>query len=268
MINIETLTELYFSSGEPTPYKLKCGYELKIFPVKVKNWSEFSSCLDCVTFDKNEINDINIIKMSNLDFLFYMHINNDPNINLYKLATIIKYSFGEKIISMEKSKGKNVLAILDSDKPKNVNDESKYKIKYYITAKEFDEIMEIILFQNIYDYDNRHISSYVKELYQSYIETVNTNQVDPTLERKKVFVMSKVGMSLNEINELQYRIFNQMYVTNVEIDLYYSRTIMQASEKYDIKEEIVYPLFEKKKDRYDCLFVQKSSVTNKLNKIQ
>ena len=72
---------------------------------------------------------------------------------------------------------------------------------------------------------------------------------------------------MNEINKMSYRVFYQIYNELVETDLYYANKILQASEKYEFKKDVCYPLFEKKKDKYDSLFVSKSSVEGKLGKI-
>ena len=39
MVDIETLSEVYFASDEPVPYQLKCGVEILIYPIKVKDWA-------------------------------------------------------------------------------------------------------------------------------------------------------------------------------------------------------------------------------------
>lgn len=256
MVDIETLSELYFASDEPVPYNLKCGVEISIYPIKVKDWAMFNNSLGALTIEKNEINDIDIIKMSYLEFL--VNLMKQDETYTQRLLSIVKYSLKEDFVSIELVNGKYVLAILNESQ----------EIKYGITSKEFDDIKKIILFQNIYDYDDRYISPDVKELYAEYMKAVNSNQVDPTIERKKIFVISKTGNSIKELNEMSYRTFNQLYITCIEIDLYYARKMIQASPKYDVKEEPIYPLFDKKRDKYDCIFVSRDSIENKLGKIQ
>lgn len=268
MVNIEQLTELYFASDEPVPYKLKCGVEVNIRPIKVKNWSAFNKSLGVLTIEKNEINDIDIIRMSYLEFLINLMSQNKDYINC--LINIFKYSIGEELLDTHIINGKTNLAILDSNIVNFDADGKEYNpIKFVINSKEFDDIKKIILFQNIYDYDDRYISPDVKDLYAQYIQAISSNnQEDPTLERKKVFVMGKTGCSIKELNDMSYRMFSQIYTIKVEIDLYYAKKMIQASQKYDVKEEIIYPLFEKKKDKYDGLFLSRDSVESKLGKIQ
>ena len=75
----------------------------------------------------------------------------------------------------------------------------------------------------------------------------------PTLEEKKAFVSFKSGLTLKQINEMSYRYFDIMYNQCIENDLFFSQKIIQASEKYKVNDEIVYPLFKKKNDKFDFL---------------
>jgi hypothetical protein len=106
MIDIEQLKLTYFQNDEPCPYKLKCGYELKIYPIKVKDWSIFDKSLDILQIEKNEINDIKIIQMSYLDFLNYLISNENDKISIYgqKLADIFLYSIKEQNVGFIKTK--------------------------------------------------------------------------------------------------------------------------------------------------------------------
>ena len=74
--------------------------------------------------------------------------------------------------------------------------------------------------------------------------------------------MSNNGMSMKDINDMTYRTFSQVYQTNVQLDLYIARKILQASEKYKV-DDVIYPLYEKEKDKYEELFVS----TNKLSEL-
>ena len=259
MVDIEQLELLYFQNDEPIPYKLKNDgkeYMINVEPILVKDWTLFENCLDVLLFEKQDYNDIDIISMSYLDFIVKILIEVDINYQT-KLGYILKKSCGIDVSIGTNGKGKICLWILD---------EAEMPISI-ITSKEFDELKKIILFQNIYDYDDRYISPYIKQLYNDYISTIKTEAVDPSFERKKTYVISKTGILMNEINKMSYRVFYQIYNELVETDLYYANKILQASEKYEFKKDVCYPLFEKKKDKYDSLFVSKSSVEGKLGKI-
>lgn len=261
MVNVKQLEAMYFQNDIPVTYVLKNdlskGRIIKISPIKVIDWSMFENCIDVISQDKQDYNDVDILSMSYLDFIHKVLIPNGidksgASINAIKLDKILELSLGEVDVSVGKYKNKNCLVL---------NDEK------IITSKEFEDIRKIILFQNIEDYDDRYISPDVKQLYVEYLKTVNSNSVDPSLERKKTFVIGKTGIMMSEINKMSYRVFHQIYLGAVETDMYYANKIIQSSQKYDVKEEIIYPLFTKKKDKYANLFVSKSSVENKLGKI-
>ena len=258
MVDIEQLRVSYFENDKPVPYNLKCGINVLIYPIKVENWSQFELSLPILNIEKSETGDMDIIQMSYLSFL--KKIVDEDQSGLYNamLGTILSGSLNlNDIMLMPFEEKTKIVGTLDSTK--------EYII---IEPKEFDDIKKIILFQNIYDYDDRYISPDVRQLYKDYLETVKSDAVDPSLERKKIFVISKSGILMKDINKMSYRIFNQIYIELVETDMYYANKILQASQKYDVKDDIIYPLFVKKKDKYANLFVGRDSIQNKLDKIQ
>lgn len=261
MVDIKQLELLYFQNDEPVPYELKNannkGHVLYIKPIKVSQWTFFENSLDIITQEKQDYDNIDILSMSYLDFLieFFIPSYADSEGNLIggmKLYKMLEMAIGVKDISYGKYRNKNCL-VLDRE--------------IVVTAKEFEDIRKIILFQNIEDYDDRYVSPDVKQLYKDYLASTKPKGSDPSLERKKTFVIGKTGIMMNDINKMSYRIFHQIYVGAIENDIYYANKIIQASQKYDVKEDIVYPLFAKKKDVYSDLFVSKSSVENKLKKV-
>lgn len=249
MVDVEKLRILYFQNDIPVPYKLKSGYELNIYPVKVKDWGYFENSIPILTIKKNEINDINIIQMSYLQFIHEVLI---PSEELYQhmFFNIMSKSLHEQIFYLDKSKGKSVVVVGGDNG----------EIKALINHKEFDEISKIILFQNIVDYDDRDISPEVRGLMEEYQKLKNQDLGSPTLERKKVYVIGKTGISMSELNEMTYRTFSQVYSSELESELYVAQKMIQASPKYDTgKENVVHPLFEKKKDPYEEMFVDNES---------
>ena len=67
-VDIENLKILYFQNDEPCPYQLKCGYELKIYPVKVKDWGMFEPSLSILQIDKNNLGETFYIRYLHGDF--------------------------------------------------------------------------------------------------------------------------------------------------------------------------------------------------------
>ena len=72
---------------------------------------------------------------------------------------------------------------------------------------------------------------------------------------------------MKDINDMTYRTFTQVYNYNVNVDLYFAQKILQASEKYDMKEEAIHPLFKKEEDRLKSAFVSKSDFEGKMKNV-
>lgn len=251
MINIQQLAELYFANDEPCPYQLKDNTIIYIYPIKVKDWYIFNASLSILQIDKNKINDIQIIQMSYLEFLCKKALNDD--INRQKLLNIFNYSINEDNICLGKYNNRDVLIICDKDN----------KQKYFITSKEFDEISKIILFQNIKDYDDRYVDEDVRELMEEYYKMKYQDSKVPTLEEQKTYTIAKTGLSMNEINNMTYRTFSQVYKHSVDDVLYIGQKIIQGSYKYDVKQDILHPLYEKPKDKYEEIFTNTSTLAGK-----
>lgn len=90
--NLEMYEQVYFTHDESVPLK---GH-LKVYPVLVKDYNLFYSCIDIFTINKNE--DPNGITMSNLDYFIYLMQPEQPNsemftrkaINMFELVFHIK----------------------------------------------------------------------------------------------------------------------------------------------------------------------------------
>lgn len=251
MIDIKVLEMLYFQNDFDCPYKTRDGYELKISPIKVKDWSIFEYSMDILQLDKNSVNDIEIIQMSYLDYLFKL-IKDEAEVGISqyafqeKLGSVFVYSMNEPYIAMGENKGKSCIILYDEYD----------NIKGTISSKEFEEISKIILYQNLISYDDRYMSQDIKDAIQEYyrIQSKMSDNVQPTLEKKKAFVISKTGILMNELNEMTYRTFGQVYDSCVDTDIYIGRKIIQGSYKYEVKEDVKHPLFEKEVDVIDRVF--------------
>ena len=69
MVDLETLELNYFVNMDNVPYELKDGGLIYIKPILVKDYLRYSWAKEILSIEKNEINDIEIIQMSYLDFL-------------------------------------------------------------------------------------------------------------------------------------------------------------------------------------------------------
>lgn len=251
----------YFQNYIPVEYKLRKGEILNINPILVKDYLIYSNCSEILSIDKDRINDINVMQMSYLQFLYEKIINN--NVDSFakeKLSWICWKIFGYENYLFDYDKERITLCLIGkNDKNENVYDK-------IITPKEFDEIIQIIFSQNDKTYDNRHYSEDVKELIKKYRAKILKTQKIPTLEERLNFVSSKLGKFSNELRELTFREFQGIYDSCLDSEIFLSRKIIQASYKYKV-DDFQHPLFEPKKDITDEIFGGTTeSFISKLNK--
>lgn len=251
MVDIKDLELRYFCNGFDVPYKVKEGGEILIKPILVKDYPYYETAKNILEIPKNETDDINVIKMSYLEFLF-----NVININDYYKSLFVKIfelCLGYENIGIVEHNNKYCVALCDEEEI----------VKYIITPKEFDEIIKIILNQNDAHYDGRYVSPDVRELMNEYYKVKYANTRSPSLEEKKALVTSKTGIDINTLNEMTYRYFDLVYSSSVNNDLYFAQKMVQCSYKYDVKEDVKYPLFEPKKDPYAEIFEETGTLSSK-----
>lgn len=251
VVDLEELKLKYFCNGLDVPYKLKDNNILNIKPILVQDYPYFETAKQILEIAKNEINDIEVIKMSYLEFLLKIILSQSDMFVEYFLS-ICKLCFGFDKVATDKMHYKNIYLC----------DENRI-VKYIISSKDFDDIIKIILNQNDANYDNRYISPDVRELMNTYYNTINKNIRIPELEEKKAYVTSKTGLSLNELNKMTYRFFDLVYTSSLNSEIYIAQKMIQCSEKYEVKEDIKHPLFEKKTDPYSEIFEETSILSSK-----
>lgn len=268
--DLEYYQRKYFAKDLPIPYKLKCGYELILYPILVNQWDLFEECLDIVLIDKNSINDSKIISMSYLEFLKEVRFNIKNEIEknytfgeneLNKLKQFFSVCLKEDYISIEKVQDKYLVIIGGVDK------ENDLVLKATMTNKEFKEVVKIILFQNIKDYDDRRLDPEVQKIYNDYISLKQRDIHQPTFEEKLNYVLGITGKNVEEINNMTYRRFDSIFDSMVNRDEYIATKIIEASEKFKCDKTSIYFLYQKKKDKYADFIQDPQSLKNKIDGI-
>jgi hypothetical protein len=266
--NLEYYQRKYFAKDLPIPYKLKCGYELTLYPILVNQWDLFEECLDIVLIDKNSINDANIISMSYLEFLKEIRFNIKEEIEkgyffgdneLNKLKQFFHICLKEDYISIEKAQNKYLVIIGGLD------EENDLVLKATMTNKEFQEVVKIILFQNIKDYDDRKLDPEVQKIYNDYISLKQRDIHQPTFEEKLNYVLGITGKNVEEINNMTYRRFDGIFDSMVNRDEYIATKIIEASEKFKCDKTSIYFLYQKKKDKYADFIQDPQNLKNKID---
>jgi hypothetical protein len=252
VIDSKQLELLYFSSNKTVPYNLKCGVTISIYPIRVIDWNLFCTSLSLFSIEKVDTDDLEVLKLSYLDFLIYLISKN--KYYEFMLYDILSQSLKENNIAIDKSNNKNVIVILNEDN----------SIKSIITSKELEDIKKIIFKQNIYDYDDRYISPDIKREMEAYNKIKYKDIVQPDFEKKKVFVMSKNGIDEDSLNKMFYRTFSRMFKLMVDNDIYFANKMIEASPKYDITESMTHPLFAKEEDATKNAFTSVDKMKSKI----
>lgn len=240
--------EKYFVYDEPVPYK-----ELLIHPVTMREYLSFHLAVNCLIFEKNKIPEPKIIKMSYLDFLFYL-INQDANgeyisfllVELFRLCLHIE---AEQIKYIYDDKGKVKLILNDVTYDKN----------------DFDNIKNIILYQNIPDYDDTYIDPKVEQALQEAQDFMNRNKKKmASLEDQLICVSISTPLKLNDIYELTIRKFTKT-LQRVDYKLHYSiYKQAEMSGMVSFKEEINHWMSELKNDKYSDVIVDYGEFKKKI----
>lgn len=249
--NFNIYRDNYYVNMENIPYKLKgCDYKITIYPIKVKDYILYTWCSTLLSYSKDNINNKDIISMTYLEFLLkYVCRDNEENLN--KLYWIFALCLHEKNISISNSNDK--IFILDDNN----------HIVGIIKSSDFDTISKIILSYNDADYQDINVSNEVKKLAEDYVNIKYRDLYNPPFENKKALVCSRLGKTFSEIGEMPLREFTLIYNSIKNVDMYFGNKIIQGSYKYDVKDDIIYPLYEKPKSIFDEVLVDTSVLSNK-----
>lgn len=242
--------EKYFVYDEPIPYK-----ELLISPVKMKDYLEFHIAINCLLIDKNSIPDPKIISMSYLDFLFYM-IDNDTNGQYYSLMLVellrLCLNLQSEQIKYKYDENNKVKLILNENQ---------------IDKDDFEEIKNIILFQNIPTYDDTYIDPEVEKALKDAENFMNKNKKKmASLEDQIVCVMIALHETdETKIHNLTIRKFSKI-LERYDYKLHYQ--IYKSAEMGGVvtfKQEIDHWMCDLRKGKYENILMDYDHLDNKIS---
>ena len=75
--------------------------------------------------------------------------------------------------------------------------------------------------------------------------------------------MAKCGFTAEQINEMTYRSFVQIYQHAIDDVIYIGDKIIQGSSKYKVEKDIIHPMYIKKKDEYEEIFTTADTLAKK-----
>lgn len=263
MVNLDYYANVYFGNGEDVPFKLRDGSIIYIKPVLMKDYTIYQWACQVVQLLKNETNDFKVIQMSYLQYLVEVVFPQDEEVKDNK---DLYQSYKDRFIYlMQICLNVERLAILPNEKGKwqIVLCDNEDKVQHIITAKEFDDIVFIILNQNDPKHDNRYIDPDARKVMQDYYDIKYRGITSPSLEKRKAFVCSKIGKTFKELSLMTIREFDLIYHACVDSEIYIATKVTEASYKYDVKDPTKHPLFEPEKDMFEEVFSSTDTLEGK-----
>lgn len=236
-LNLEYITANYFAFDLPVPYQLKCGVTINIKPVLLTDSLIFNTSCGILQIDKNQSSDVEVIQMSYLHFLIAKVCKDKATTQ--QLVNICLLCLGMKSpFFIENEKGKLLLCDLDIDG----------NPAYTITAKEFDEIRKIILYQNLPNYDDEYINPDLKRNMEEIDRLKNQQFSLPNLERRIAIISSHSGITKEEQLRMTLRSHTMLFEeVRGEVEFMALKAIASFSGK---GEEIQW-IYRKQKGKFD-----------------
>ena len=237
-VDIELLKLAYFALDEPVPYKLKTGQEILIKPIMVKDSMLFMASVDVLKIDKNSLGSVEAIQASYLKFLQKM-IFPSNDIMVQKFLNILDLCLELKGIYLCNDEMERTFIQTESG--------------IVISAKEFDDIAKIILYQNLPDYDDKYINPDIKKSMQEVDRLKNKDYESPDLERQMGIIESHTGILKEQLLKKTWRSFQILFREVCgEIEFYTTRLAAIAVGAGD---KVDHYIFKKRKDKFDGYFV-------------
>lgn len=244
--NREFYEYVYFSLDKPVPYELKSGQTIEIKPILTEDAMLFLASADVLQIDKNSLGSVEAIQMSYLAYLQKMVFPEQP-IAVQKLLNILSLCLGltDVYICNDKN-GRTFLRIGEIE----------------ITAKEFDEIKRIILYQNIIGYDDAYIDPEIKKNMDEVDRLKNIDYEPPSFERKLGIIEAHTGIGSDVLLKKTWRRFQVLFNEVCgEIEFLTTRTAFIACGAGD---KIEHYIFKKKKNKFDGYFVSTEQYSKSL----
>ena len=242
---VEFFRDRYFTYDEPLPYK-----NWVLYPVKVKNYTEFLSSSACLTLNKNDT--FETIQMSHIDYLvsklkdekegplwsmrfskileLCLHIDNGLRCQQCKKFMSFDDYIGKlQLLSAQAEKENRQLTEAEIQQAlacecggvyrQTVEYKLDEKTKHYnlildgntMSDKEFNRVRKYIMYQNLPDFkDDSWVDKSVRDDQAAKAELLSRNQGEASLERKMVGLCIHTVYKLSEVCDLTTRKFLQL----------------------------------------------------------
>jgi len=230
--------------GDPKEYK-----GLNIYPVKMKDILIFNSVVGCLMIEKNKIPDVNVIKMSYLNFLF-LQAEDHPEI-IIGLKMLLDLVLKEITIKSIDKNNEIILLINEVE----------------IDGNDFEKIRNIIFNQNLIIIDNMMLDEEMEKRLREAEEFLASKEKPATLEERIFSYGAMTHKPYQDIKEMTIYQFNKELerlnlIKNFEV---YTYPMLKGGNSEGITHWLSHI---PERGRYDNVLINRSEFNNIANSIE
>ena len=282
-MNIKDDIEKYVVFGKDIPYN-----GLYVKPVLVSDAINFNHAKRIFLIEKNKIPDINIIQMTYLQFLFTIVCDNEEYLEdfltLMAITLGLRYKKENRLIDFEP----NALLVEKSSKQDVFVKINGWDICFYIksstneiflrigddesyielSAQQFDELRDIILFQNVYEYDDIEMSEDFRRVVEEYYQLKNKDIITPNLEDKLMVVCTNSAYKIDELYQMPLRLFESLFHYIVDKVEYVVNKLIINQPNVEVKNfTLDHWVYKTKQNKYADIFTNADDLVKKVTSI-
>ena len=281
MDNIKEYVDKYVTLQKPVPL-----HNLQIKPVLVRDFFQFNNAKDVLNIEKNKIPNIEIIQMTYLRFLLTIMIEQDgfkeDFLTILALSLGVKYDATKRnpsfepneILTQQTRKDESEVWINGWDVRFRLSDDKVILCLYddenlvEIDDAQFDDLRKVILFQNIYKYDDTEMSDDFRRVVEEYYRLKNKDIVLPTLEDRLMAVCVSSAYKLEELYTMPLRLFDALLEYSVDkLEYQVNKLIVNLAQGKVEGLHLSHWVYKTKKDKYSEIFTDAQDLVKKVTSI-
>lgn len=178
--------ELKYIYDEPVEYR-----NLTLYPATVRDYLSFYFFSECFTMDKNSINDVKIISMTYIDYMYMMNTDDKPYVAYFDAILKIVTRNPELKVSYGKNEKGKAVFVIDGET---------------FSANDFEEIKKIICEYNSIELPDETIQKEIRDSMEKARDLRNNTKM-ASLEDQIVCVLISTNLRLETIYDLPIRKF-------------------------------------------------------------